>query len=131
MGRRLLFVLGLLSAVYGGWLVHREGALNAYCNAEMSNPAHGITVPARCVDIVWPYAEGFLFTVVGATFVFAALILTRRVMAGERQYMKDLKAGKYSRDNDHLNAYNFATKNPTVTLGGDSRRGLYDLDSGE
>jgi hypothetical protein len=131
MGRRLLFILGLVSAAYGGWLVHHEGALNTYCNAEVADPTHGMTVPARCVNIVWPYAEGFFFAVMGAVFVFAALVLTRRVMAGERQYMKDLKAGKYSRENDHHNAYNFNTKKPPVTLSGDARRGLYDFDSGE
>lgn len=131
MGRRLLFILGLVFAAYGGWLVHREGALNAYCNAVVANPAHGITVPAKCLTIVWPYAEGFFFTVAGAIVVFAALVRTRRVMAGEHQYLKDLKAGKYSRENDHLNAHNFTTKHRTVTLSGDARRAMYDRDAAE
>ena len=124
MGRRLLFILGLVSAAYGGWLVHHEGVLTAYCNAVVANPTHGLTVPAKCLPIVWPYAAGFSFTVVGAIVVFAALVWTRRVMAGEHQYLKDLKAGKYSRENDYLNAYNFTAKHPTVTLRGDARRAV-------
>ncbi|MDH2903592.1 MAG: hypothetical protein PXZ08_06550 [Actinomycetota bacterium] len=130
MGRRLLFILGLVSAAYGGWVVHRESALNAYCNAAVAGPARGLTVPSRCLSIVWPYAEGFFFAVLGALFVFAALLLTRRVMSGERQYMKDLRAGKYSRENDHLNAYNF-NKSPTVRVSAAARRGLYDVDDHE
>lgn len=107
-----MFVLGLASAVYGGWLVHREGALNSYCNAAVAHPVRGFSVPARCLNIVWPYAEGFVFAVLGGLLVLAGLLLTRRSMAGERRYMKDLKAGRYSRDNDHLNAYNFTLQRP-------------------
>lgn len=70
---------------------------------------------ASCLNIVWPYSEGFALMILGAVFVFAALMLTRRVMAGERQYMKDLKAGRYDRENDHRNAYHFNLQVPTRT----------------
>jgi len=112
MGRRLLFVLGLLFAAYGGWIVQHEGTINRLCNAEVTHPSQGFTVSAQCLNIVWPYSEGFLLMLFGAILVFAALMLTRRVMSGERQYMKDLKAGKYSRENDHMNAYNFNIQLP-------------------
>lgn len=107
MGRRLLFVLGLICAATGGWIVHREGAINSACNAQVTNPSRGFTVSASCLNIVWPYSEGFALLILGAVFVFAGLMLTRRVMAGERQYMKDLKAGRYDRENDHHHAYHF------------------------
>jgi hypothetical protein len=126
MGRRLFFVLGLVAAAYGGWLVHHEEALNSYCNGEVSNPTHGFVIPSKCLNIVWPYAEGFALLIVGAIFVFAALMLTRRVMAGEHQYMKDLKAGKYDRENDHHNAYNFNLQIPTVRISFGARAGLFD-----
>src|SRR5580692_3252794 len=106
MVRRLFFVLGLACAVYGGWMVHHETSLNDACNAQVTNPAHGLSVSSQCLNIVWPYSEGFVLILAGAIFVFAALMLTRRIMAGEHQYMKDLKAGKFNRDVDHLNSYN-------------------------
>ena len=130
MGRRLLFLLGLAAAVCGGLVVQREGKLNAYCNAVVARPSHGFTIPPKCVNIVWPYAEGFCLVILGAIFVFAALMLSRRVMSGERQYMKDLKAGKYSRENDHNNSYNFNIQVPTVKIGSGARGGLYDDDRG-
>ncbi|HEY5303644.1 MAG TPA: hypothetical protein VIJ86_06260 [Acidimicrobiales bacterium] len=117
MVRRLLFVLGLACAVYGGWMVHHETSLNDACNAQVANPAHGLSVSSQCLNIVWPYSEGFVLILAGAIFVFAALMLTRRVMAGEHQYMKDLKAGKYNRDNDHLNSYNFNIQIPRASMG--------------
>jgi len=107
MGRRLIFVLGLVCAAYGGWIVHHESAINATCNAAVAHPVNGFIVPTECLNVVWPYSEGFALLILGCVFVFAGLILTRRVMSGERQYLKDLKAGKYDRANDHLNAYNF------------------------
>ena len=113
MGRRLLFVLGLVCASAGGWIIQHEGAINNACNAQATNPARGVTVSASCLNIVWPYSEGFALLIVGAIFVFAGLMLTRRVMAGERQYMKDLKAGRYDRENDHRNAYHFNLQVPT------------------
>jgi len=112
MGRRLFFVLGLVCAAYGGWVVHHEEAINRLCNAEVTDPSRGFVVSSRCLNIVWPYSEGFLLMLLGAILVFAGLMLTRRVMAGERQYMKDLKAGRFSRDNDHANAYNFNIQLP-------------------
>jgi hypothetical protein len=112
MGRRLLFVLGLVGAVYGGWLVHHEGHINTLCNAEAANPSSGFSVSPQCLNIVWPYAEGFLLLIAGAIFVFAALIWSRRVMAGERRYLKDVRAGKFDRENDHMNSYNFTLKIP-------------------
>ncbi len=115
MGRRLLFVLGLASAIYGGWLVHREGTLNAYCNALASRPTLGFSVPPRCPDIGGPDAGGFVFAVLGGLFVFAGLVLTRRTRAGERRYLKDLKAGRYSRENDHLNAHHFNLQRPAAS----------------
>ncbi len=128
MGRRVLFILGLMFSTYGGWLFHHESVLNARCNAIVTSPTRGTMVPAQCVDIVWPYAEGFALIILGAVLVLAGLMWSRRAMAGEHQYMKDLKAGKFSRENDHLNAYNFNTKIPTVTLSGNGRHGLYDRD---
>ena len=89
-----------MAAVYGVWLVHHEEALNSSRSAEVANPTHGFTIPSQCLNIVWPYAEGFVLLIAGAIFVFAALILTLRVMSGERQYLKDVKAGKYDREND-------------------------------
>jgi hypothetical protein len=123
MGRKILFVLGLVSAAYGGWMVHHEGAINARCNADVANPGKGFTISSQCLNIVWPYSEGFLLLIFGAIFVFAGLMLTRRVMAGEHQYMKDLKAGKYNRENDHLNAYNFNIQIPNVRIGARSHPG--------
>ena len=128
MGRRLLFILGLMSSAYGAWLFHHESVLNTRCNASIANPTRGITVSSQCMNVVWPYAEGFGLIILGAVLVLAGLTWSRRAMAGERQYMKDLKAGKYSRENDHLNAYNFNTKIPTVSLIGNGRQGLFDRD---
>ena len=108
MGRRLLFVLGS----YGGWIVHHESAINRMCNAELTRSSSGYSVSPQCLSIVWPYSEGFVLVLLGAILVFAALLWTRRVMAGERQYMKDLRAGKYDRENDHMNAYNFNIQVP-------------------
>jgi len=121
MGRRLLFVLGLVCTAYGGWIVHHEGTINRICNAEVANPSRGLTISSQCLNIVWPYSEGFMLMLFGAILVFAALMLTRRVMSGERQYMKDLKAGKYSRENDYKNAYNFNLQLPTNKVGAGSR----------
>ncbi len=123
MGRRVLFVLGLACAVYGGWLVHHETALNNACNAEVANPTHGTSISSQCLNIVWPYSEGFVLILLGAIFVFAALMLTRRVMAGEHQYLKDIKAGKYDRGVDHLNSYNFNIQIPRVSVA--SGRGVW------
>lgn len=131
MGRRLLFILGLGSAALGGWLLHHEGVLNARCNDDVAHSTQSTSTTSQCIDIIWPYAEGFLFLVLGALLVFSAMLLTRRVMSGERQYMKDVKAGKYSRENDHLNAYNFNTKKPTLTLRGEAHGGLFDGDDDE
>lgn len=116
MGRKVLFLLGLVSAVYGGWLVRHEGHINAMCNAQVTHPKDGFIISSQCLNVVWPYSEGFALILLGAIFVFAALMLTRRVMAGEHQYMKDLKKGKYSRENDHLNAYNFNIQIPNVKI---------------
>jgi hypothetical protein len=126
MGRRLLFVLGLVAAAFGGWLVHHEEALNSFCNGEVSNPTHGFAIPSNCLNIVWPYAEGFALLIAGVIFVFAALMLTRRAMAGEHQYMKDLKAGKYDRENDHRNAYNFNLQVPAARINSRSRARLFN-----
>ena len=124
MGRRLLFVLGLIGAATGGWIVHHEKAISDACNAAAMNPSSGITVSPTCINIVWPYSEGFALLIVGAIFVFAGLMLTRRVMSGERQYMKDLRAGRYDRENDHLNAHHFNLQHrPQV---GVARREGYD-----
>ena len=114
MIRRILFLLGLVSAVYGGWIIHGENSINRLCNANMVNPRQGVIVSTRCLNIVWPYSEGFIAVIGGGLMVFAALMLTRRVMSGERQYMKDLKAGRYSRENDHLNSYNFSLQKPVT-----------------
>ena len=113
MGRRLLFVLGLICAAAGGWIVHHEGALNNACNSQVTNPSRGFAVSASCLNIVWPYSEGFGLLILGAVFVFGGLMLTRRVMAGEHQYIKDLKSGRYDRENDHRNAYHFNLQIPT------------------
>ena len=126
MGRRLLFVLGLVSAAYGGWLFNHERTLNAWCNSAVADPRQGFTINAKCLNIVWPYAEGFLLVIVGALLIFAALMMTRRVMSGEHQYLKDLKAGKYNRENDHNNSYNFDLQLPTVKIGAGSRLSLRD-----
>ncbi len=126
MVRKILFVLGLACAVAGGWMVHHMTAVNDACNAQLVDPPHGATVSAQCLNIVWPYSEGFVLLLAGAIFVFAALMLTRRVMAGEHQYMKDLKAGKYNRENDHLNAYNFNIQIPNVRVGVGSRTSWRD-----
>ena len=93
-------------------MVHHESAINRMCNAELTRPSQGYSVSPQCLGIVWPYSEGFVLVLLGAILVFAALLLTRRVMAGERQYMKDLRAGKYDRENDHMNAYNFNIQLP-------------------
>ena len=122
MGRRILFFLGLAFAATGGWIVHHETSVSNACNAQVANPDHGFSVSPQCLNIVWPYSEGFLLLLGGAIFVFAALMLTRRVMAGEHQYMKDLKAGKFDHENDHLNAYNFNLSMPRVKVG--ARSGL-------
>ena len=103
----MLFVLGLIGAAAGGWIVHHEKAISDACNAAAMNPSSGVTVSPTCINIVWPYSEGFALLIVGSIFVFAGLMLTRRVMSGERQYMKDLRAGRYERENDHLNAHHF------------------------
>ena len=126
MGRRLLFVLGLVSAAYGGWLFFHERAMNAWCDSAVSDPQQGFAINPQCLNIVWPYAGGFLLVITGALLIFAALMLTRRVMSGEHQYMKDLKAGKYNRENDHHNSYNFNPQLPTVKIGAGSRPGLRD-----
>jgi len=112
MGRRLLFVLGLACAAYGGWIVHHESAINRVCNAEVADPTRGFTISPQCLNIVWPYSEGFSLMLLGAILVFAALMWSRRVMSGEAQYRKDLKAGRYSRANDYMNAYNFNIQLP-------------------
>ncbi|MBW4029920.1 MAG: hypothetical protein HIU57_04480 [Acidobacteria bacterium] len=112
MGRRLLFVLGLIFAAAGGWIVHHEGAINNACNAQITNPSRGFMVSASCLNIVWPYSEGFALMLLGAVFVFAGLMLTRRAMAGERQYMKRLKAGRYDSENNHRNADHFNSQFP-------------------
>ena len=112
MLRRILFVLGLASAVYGGWLIHHEDKINTACNANIIDPKRGFTVSAQCLNIVWPYSVGFISVILGGLLVFAALMISRRVMSGERQYMKDLKSGKYSHENDHLNAYHFHLQMP-------------------
>ena len=117
MGRRILFVLGLVFAATGGWIVHHETSISDMCNAQVANPDHGFSVSPQCLTIVWPYSEGFLLLLGGAIFVFAARMLTRRVMAGEHQYMKDLKAGKFDHENEHLNAYNFNLSMPQVKVG--------------
>jgi hypothetical protein len=115
-----------VAAAYGGWRVHHVEVLNNFCNAEVANPTHGFVIPAQCVNIVWPYAEGFALLIAGAVFVFAGLILTRRMMSSERQYLKDLKAGKYDRDNDHHNADDFNLQIPTLKMNASLRGGLYD-----
>ena len=112
MGRRLLFILGLFSAAYGGWVVHHEVALNNFCNAQSVNPTQGFVFSPQCLNIVWPYSEGFALLILGAVLVVGALVWSRRTMAGERQYLKDLRAGKFTRDNDHLNSYNFPARAP-------------------
>jgi hypothetical protein len=122
MARRILFFLGLVCAATGGWIVQHETTISNMCNAQVANPAHGFSVSPQCLNIVWPYSSGFLLLLGGAVFVFAALMLTRRVMAGEHQYMKDLKAGKFDHENDHLNAYNFNLSMPRVKVG--ARPGL-------
>jgi hypothetical protein len=127
MVRKVLFVLGLACAVVGGWTVHHMGALNNACNAQVADPKSGFTVSSQCLNIVWPYSGGFVLLLAGAIFVFAGLMLTRRVMAGEHQYMKDLKAGKYSRENDHLNAYNFSVQMPRPRLGSAQAASLRDV----
>jgi hypothetical protein len=117
MGRRLLFVLGLGCAATGGWIVHHEGAINNACNASLTTSSPGTVVSAQCLGVVWPYAEGFALVIVGAILVFAGLMVTRRVMSGERQYMKDLKAGAYDRDNDHRHDYHL-TRQRAPGVGG-------------
>ncbi len=119
MWRRLFFLIGLASAVYGGWLVHHEQRINDACNANTIDPKNGVTVSSQCLNVVWPYSAGFLCLILGGLCVFAGLMLSRRVMAGERQYMKDLKSGKYSHENDHLNAYHFhlVTLRPPLPTG--------------
>jgi hypothetical protein len=108
-------------------MIHHEGAINSACNSNVLDPQHGFIVSSQCLNIVWPYSEGFILVIGGAIFVFAALMLTRRVMSGERQYMKDLKAGKYSRENDHLNAYHFNIQIPNVKIGAGARVNARDI----
>lgn len=122
MMRRLLFLVGLAATVYGGWLVHREGAINVACNSNEISAKGGIIVSAQCVNIVWPYAEGFILLIGGAFLVLTALIWSRRAMAGERKYLRDVRAGKFSRENDHLNAHNFNLQKPPAATGVDWRR---------
>ena len=112
MGRRLFFILGLASAVYGGWVVHHEVGLNNFCNAQLVSPKQGFVFSPQCLNIVWPYSEGFALLIIGAVLVVGTLVWPRRTMAGERQYLKDLRAGKFSRANDHLNSYNFPARTP-------------------
>jgi hypothetical protein len=126
MGRRLLFFMGLIFASYGGWMVHHESRINASCNTALANNSRGLAVSSQCLNIVWPYCEGFVLLVAGALFVFGGLLWTRRIMAGEHQYLKDLKNGKYSRENDHLNSYNFNIKLPSIKIGAGARGGLFD-----
>ena len=120
--RRLLLLLGLAAAVYGGWLIHHEGAINSACNNNVIDPKGGLSVSSQCLNIVWPYSEGFILLVGGAVCTLASIIWSRRVMAGERRYMKDLKSGKFSRENDHLNSYNFTLQKSPVKSGNDWRR---------
>lgn len=126
MARKILFVLGLTCAVVGGWTLHHMTAVNDACNAQIADPRTGSTVNSRCLNIIWPYCAGFVLLLAGAIFVFAALMVTRRVMAGEHQYMKDLKAGKYSRENDHRNAYNFNIQMPRPRLGSTQATSMRD-----
>lgn len=114
MARRLLFLLGLVAAAYGGYIVHHEQVINNLCNAELANPSDNFTVSSQCLNIVFPYSEGFVLMLVGAVLTFAALVWSRRVMAGERKYLKDVRAGKYDRENDHLNAHHFNLQKPNA-----------------
>ena len=122
MGRRLLLLVGLATAIYGGWLVHREGAVNVACDNNVLDPRGGLSVSSKCLNIVWPYAEGFVLLIGGAICVLAALVWSRRVMAGERRYLKDVRAGKFNHENDHLNSYNFTPQKKTPSGGVEWRR---------
>ena len=110
MFRRLLLVLGLAGAAYGGWLVHHEQGINDACNANIVDPKRGVTVSSQCLNIVWPYGLGFACLILGVLFVTAGLLMTRRIMSGERQYLRDLRAGKFDHENDHLNSLHLSPR---------------------
>jgi hypothetical protein len=110
--RRIFFLAGLAGVSYGGWLLHREHGVSTLCNSRVFNPKSGVFVPVRCYNEVWPYSIAFGALILGLLCFLAALLITRRVMSGERQYLRDMRAGKFDRENDHLHALNLTVTTP-------------------
>lgn len=99
MVRRLFVLFGLISMGTAIPLLRSAHVHSATCQQPGASSSVSVDFQSSCLNQIWPYLRGVAFLAVGALVVIISLGIGRGMSGGERkaerQYKKDLKAGKY------------------------------------
>lgn len=89
MRRSLAVVLGLVAMGVGLWLMTRQSAQNAACNATNAQAPH---MGSLCQHIVYSYMASVALIVGGLIFfLFGAVVMKKQNMKGRRRRRQPIK----------------------------------------